>query len=408
MDHRKPRNNIAKALQELSTSTLYHGLIREVANDYGVSENNLSRAWAKLVRARADSDVENLPIRLARAARLVDPRGSSSNRLLTDKEEAEVVRRLKSEHPNGFTDRVVRQTCIDVAVNLRNHPHKWSPHFLRGFKRRAGISRAKFVLRKRNVADPAKTFELDVDAAIRFIDTVEKATQTCPIERIINVDETPSYVRNAPSHALHFIDSPLPWAWTRAQEREKVTVIAACAGDGSMLKSAVIAKGSTSRCEAAYVKEIGDLAYIQHTASGLTNTDSFIVYIHNVIIPYTNNSPSALIVDSWGAHLTQPVRDFCKAHNIQLIRVPDRGTTMLQPLDVGVFGVAKTVIYSNAKESYFELIRPEEDRWFATSKCVEALRDTNCATVQRSWMLTFPFWKDLLISNNMLLQEQID
>ena len=80
---------------------------------------------------------------------------------------------------------------------------------------------------------------------------------------------------------------------------------------------------------------------------------------------------------------------------------------MLQPLDVGVFGVAKTVIYSNAKESYFELIRPEEDRWFATSKCVEALRDINCATVQRSWMLTFPFWKDLLISNNMLLQEQI-
>ena len=265
-----------------------------------------------------------------------------------------------------------------------------------GFKHRAGISRAKFIPRKRNIDEPAETFEPDLSAAVRYIDKVEQAVQSIPIERIINVDETPSYVRNAPSHALHFIDSPLPWAWTRTQERDKVTVIAACTGDGSMLKAAIVAKGSTSRCEAAYLREIGDLAYVQHTPS-LTNTYSFIDNIDSVILRYTNGRPSALIVDSWGAHLTQPVRDFCASRNIKLIRVPSRATSILQPLDVGVFGVAKCVIYADAKESFFELIRPEEDRWHATAACVEALRNVSCRAVQP--------WTKVVVAPHLILDK---
>ena len=120
------------------------------------------------------------------------------------------------------------------------------------------------------------------------------------------------------------------------------------------------------------------------TPSGLTNTNSFIAYIEAVIVPVTQHGPCALVVDSWGAHLTQPVRDYCASQIIKLIRVPNRATSMLQPLDVGVFGVAKSVIYAEAKDAFFELIRPEEDRWHATAACVQALNDVSCRAVQ-SW-----------------------
>jgi DDE superfamily endonuclease len=399
---------MAKALAALSSTDQCHGLIREVAGEFGVSESSLSKAWTKLKQARADCERENNPIVLARAARLIEPRGSSTHRLLTDEEEANVVRRLKVQHPNGFTDRIILQTCVQVARNLRAHPRKWSKSFLTRFKHRAGISRAKFILRKRNIEDPAATFEQDIEAACEYLEQVEQLTQSIPIERIINVDETPSYVRNAPSHALHFIDSPLPWAWTRTQERDKVTVIAACTGEGSMLKSAIIAKGKTTRCEREYVSQIGDLSYVQHTVSGITNTHSFIDYIKAVITPYTGDNPSALIVDSWGAHLTPPVRDYCASHNITLVRVPDRATSTLQPLDVGVFAVAKDVIYADAKESFFELIRPEEDRWHATAACVEALRNVSCRAVRRGWIQVFPFWKEFLAQNNIVNGDEIE
>jgi hypothetical protein len=399
---------MAKALAALSSTDQYHGLIRKVASEFGVTESSLGKAWAKYKKARADCDRENDPIALARASRVIEPRGSSTHRLLTDKEEAEVVRRLKTDHPNGFTDRIILQTCVQVARKLRAHPRKWSKSFLRGFKHRAGISRAKLILRKRNIEDPDTTFEQDVEAACEYLEQVEQLTQSIPIERIINVDETPSYVRNAPSHALHFIDSPLPWAWTRTQERDKVTVIAACTGEGSMLKSAIIAKGKTTRCEREYVSQIGDLSHIQHTLSGITNTRSFIDYIEAVIKPYTDDRPSVLIVDSWGAHLTRPVRDYCSSHNITLVRVPGRATSTLQPLDVGVFGVAKGYIYSDAKESFFEFIRPEEDRWHATAACVQALRDVSCRAVRRGWNQVFPFWTEFLARNNIVDSDEIE
>ena len=322
-----PKSNLAKALAELQATPEAYGLISKVARSHSVNRSTLNRAWIKLRDLTSGDSAENNARLINRAARVVEPRGATTHRLLTDQEEEFVIQQLRSKHPHGFTDKILKQICIESARKLRNRPRHWSRSFFTGFKRRAGIRSAKFVARKRNIEDPEATFAEDVEAASFYLEDVKKLAESIPIELIINVDETPSYVRNAPSKALHFIDAEGPWAWTRTQEREKVTVIAACTGEGEMLKSGVIAKGTTTRCEAEYVRQIGDLAFVQHTKSGLTNTHSFIEYIKGVIEPYVAGREAVLIVDSWGAHLTQPVRNHCASVNIHLVQVPERGTS---------------------------------------------------------------------------------
>ena len=56
----------------------------------------------------------------------------------------------------------------------------------------------------RTLATPSLSFDADVEIAIQYIDKFNHlASQTDPT-LIINCDETPAYVKNAPTHANHF------------------------------------------------------------------------------------------------------------------------------------------------------------------------------------------------------------
>ena len=401
----KPRTKIAKALADLLATENERRTVKSVTHKYEINEQTLYSAWRKLRDVRASSSTENNQRAMNRALRLVEPRGATTHRLLTDQEETAVVAALRDRYPHGFTDRIIMQTCIELFKSLRDRPRAWSRRFLTSFKHRNGIREAKFVARKRVIENPEQTFLADYEAACEYIDEVEQLAGSIPPHLFINVDETPSYVRNAPSRALHFIDTPYPWAWTRTDERAKVTVIGACTGEGSMLKSGIVAKGKTTRREDKYLAQIGDFAFIQHTKSGVTNTTSFIEYMEGIIVPYINDQPAVLIVDAYKAHLTPRVRDFCADKNIRLVKVPHRATSTLQPLDVGVFGLAKLDIYAAAKEQMFQLIRDEEDRWKSMAACIEALSRVSIRAVQRGWKLVFPFWEEFLQAHNVLITE---
>jgi hypothetical protein len=401
---KRPRSKIGKALHALTQSQPRYSRLSEVAHSFGVCTSTLSRAFTRSNKARRASIEQRNPRLLERAARLAEPRGATSNRLLNDQEELAVIERLRRDFARGFTNRIIRQICFEQTRQLRSKPRNWSRCWLEGFKRRAGIVSAKLRVRKRTALDPDRTFAADVEAACFYLEDVQTFAQSIPLDLIINVDETPSYVRNAPATALHFADTDGPWTWSRISERDKVTVVAACTGAGSMLRPSIVAKGLTTRCQAKYERLIGHSAFIQHTPSGLTNTVSFVDYIQSVILPHTRNQQAVLIVDAWGAHLTKPVREFCSLHRLHLVKVPDRGTAILQPLDVGVFSVAKNSIYGEARERIFELIRQEEDRWSATAACVRALNRVSRRAVHHGWKSVFPSWQELLERNNLDVQ----
>lgn len=144
-----------------------------------------------------------------------------------------------------------------------------------------------------------------------------------------------------------------------------------------------------------------DWAFYQHTESGVTTSDSFIDYIDGVNVPYCKNRPSTLIVDAYDAHLTEKVRNHCKNNNIQLLVVPERGTSALQPLDVGVFGAAKSHIRHEYRESITEKDRVLDSEQIATKNCVTAIRAVTRHAVIRAWKLVHPEWIDVLAKWNI-------
>jgi transposase len=387
-------SRIAKALTEVREAEPRRGLIVQVAQSNQINAKTLAKAVRKersITNANHGHPSQRL---IDRAQRRVEPRGATSHRLFTDAQEDLICAELKVQYPRGFTSKHILKVAALLFHNTRAHHRKFSKHWLLRFKQRSGITSNRFHVRKITQELQGSTWNADIDAACEFLQQVEDLSKQYPSHLIINVDETPSYVRNAPSKMLHFVGSPPPWSWSRVSEKNKVTVIGACTAAGTMIRSAVIAKGTTNRCEKKYRHLLHLSAFIQHTSSGNTTSKSFVGYLKTVIIPYVHDQPAVLILDAYAAHLTEEVRNLCSNHHIELVQVPDRATSELQPLDCAVFGAAKNPLYQSSAERIVEIVRDEDDQWEATAACVQALNHVSPAQVLRGWKLAFPFMRE--------------
>lgn len=390
-----PPNKVAAALAAMDEYD-GHVNVAEFARSFDIPYTTLSDAWRKLGEHKSNAEDENDSFASNLAYHRIDGRGRHTNRALTDEEEAAVIVELRDQYPHGFNDADIRSLCHSVQRGLRSKPVQLSRHFITNFKHRHGITRSKFVSRSRTLDAPSLSFEEDVQRACEYIDSFNHFASTIDPSLIINCDETPAYVKNTPSRANHFPNTGNPWQWIRASSRQKITVLAACTATGTMLKPTIVAKGRTEKCELSFAKLAKGSAFLQHTESGLTTSDSFIEYIEAVIAPITNQLPTVLILDQWPAHITDSVKQRCDSLNISLLEVPARGTSMLQPLDVGVFGVAKKRIQADYKEDMFLSNWTEDDKWESTVECVRAILAVDSLSIMRGWQLSFPNFTDEL------------
>jgi hypothetical protein len=404
MGKRGPPDKIAQTLKVMEE---HDGRVNisQFAREFDVDRLKLSRAWTRLREFKSSPEQENDELSSNIAYHLVDGRGRNTNRSLSNDEELAVIKLLKDQYPHGFNDADIRRLCHEQQHELRSKPNILSRHFITLFKQRHSITRSRFCSRTRKKADPMLHFEEDVQLAIEYIDKFNNLSSEIHPSLIINCDETPAYVKNTPASANHFAYDDKPWQWVRASDRLKVTVLAACAADGTMLKPTIVAKGKTVQCERPYAELAKDSAFMQHTNSGLTKTESFIEWIDNVVLPYTKDRRSVLILDQWPAHTTQEVRSHLDSHHIIMLEVPARGTSLLQPLDVGVFGVAKKRICAEYKADMFIKGWTEPDRWESTVACVRQLLAVDQLTILRGWQLAFPNYIDELKKRDMLYWE---
>ena len=103
---------------------------------------------------------------------------------------------------------------------------------------------------------------------------------------------------------------------------------------GDKVGMQVIAKGLTQRC--VDNRHLPPDIAAHFSASGWQNEDTFIRAIEDILIPHLGPEGGALVIDKYGAHLTDQVRMHCNEHSIDLIEVPKHMTPVLQPLDIGV------------------------------------------------------------------------
>jgi DDE superfamily endonuclease len=396
-----PPNNVAAALTAMEQHTGRVN-VAEFARLFNIPRSTLADAWAKLrdFQSTRAGEEENYATNLAHHR--IDGRGRNTNRSLTDAEEENVIEQLKENYPHGFADEDIRRLCHSEQHELRSKPNQLGQHFITRFKHRHGITRAKFLTRSRTLEVPSLNFEADVNNAIEYIDKFNQLAAQIDPSLIINCDETPAYVKNTPTHANHFPHSGQPWQWIRASSRLKITVLAACTAAGKMLKPTIVAKGKTEECERNFGKLAKGAAFLQHTESGLTTTQSFLEWINAIVAPYTNGRHAVLVLDQWPAHITDSVKDRLRELNITMLEVPARGTALLQPLDAGVFGVAKKQIQAHYKENMFLSDWTEPDKWESTVECVRTLLAVRRVAILRGWQLAFPNFEDELKKRNML------
>jgi hypothetical protein len=391
----KPRSKIGKVLAFLLSLNVQRGDVAKAARSFAVNYNTLKSAWLKLTKFKQDHPLDTNDRAILYVLHIREARGAHSNRLFTDEQEQAIVNKLRSDFKRGFTNHNIVETCRSLFRDTRNQPRKYSKVFIKRFKSRWNIRSSNVrVYQQTKEVNPSKE-ENDIESAIRFMDTIDRLRNRYSADRFINVDECPSYVRNLPTKALHFTDQPPPYVVAHAKPRDCVTVIGAVIGNGRVLGTTVVAKGTTSRCEQQFRSKLPN-TFVQHTESGLTTSESFIQYLQHVILPYTKDEPAVLIVDAYPAHITNEVKQFCKSHHLKQVVVPDRATAYLQPLDVAVFGSAKWKIHTDVKNTMFQSDFHEADRWQATAECVKAINSISRANGKRAWIDTFPFWSEVL------------
>ena len=111
-------------------------------------------------------------------------------------------------------------------------------------------------------------------------------------------------------------------------------------------------------------------------------------YIEQVIFPYTEGYPCALLVDSYAAHFAPDVLEVADGHNVMLIKVPEGATAELQPLDVSFNSLFKMNRHRLLRNAI--LAAPEQNSSVEKTRSVvlrayQAYQEVDAATVRRGW-----------------------
>lgn len=235
-----------------------------------------------------------------------------------------------------------KRDCALAAGNgssraLRSAPPSFSASdgFVTGLKQRQRLSSHRTAVMHKSKADPDRDVELE---KIAFIVEVRAAIFACGPALVLNMDETPVSLLDAPVTAVVATGSNAAAAVeTSANIGTKITTFPTISAAGDKLPLCAIIKGKTPRClrkiQEGASAEINKVK-LYYSDKGWVNEGIMLRYLTDVVQPYTRSQPAALILDSYRSHFTPAVQAAAAAIQLQLIQVPGGCTAELQPLDV--------------------------------------------------------------------------
>ena len=160
---------------------------------------------------------------------------------------------------------------------------------------------------------------------------------------IVNVDETGWAVIPNNLRVWHMVGKDHVVRYVNGNDKDKVTVVASIAADGTKLPLQFIAKGET---EAVLNTQIGDVGYHTraYSSNGWTTIETFKQFLISVRDYYTweDQNTIHLLLDVFKAHIGDEIYKLSKELNIKLYLIPAGMTDELQPLDKKIFGPMKT------------------------------------------------------------------
>ena len=294
---------------------------RAAEREFGVSESNV-RLWRK-----SKENLEKMP-RLKRANR--------GKKAAWPELEIDLLAWITEKRNNGLAilPSLVRLKALELAkdekYNIPEGQFKAGNHWCQRFMKRNALSlRQKTTLAQRLPAD----YEEKIVRFHRFIIDRRKE-HSYPLHLIANMDETPLTFDMPPNRTINNMGEKTIKIRTTGNEKNRVTVVLACCGDGSKIKPMVIFKRKTVP---KIINQHGVVVSAQH--KGWMDSEQMKVWIEKAWrrrLGGLGRRKSLIVYDAFEAHVTDAMKAAFKRENTDLAVIPGGLTSILQPLDVSL------------------------------------------------------------------------
>jgi hypothetical protein len=331
---------------ETNHVTAYQAVKYFNARDDYTYDQSMFRRWFKLRQNIKEATVTKK--RLTGAGR--KPALDGLEELLAD--EIRELRLMKLKVKRSF----ISMRGKMLAADARLDDFKASRHWVTNFMRRNGFS----LRRMTNLT--TLTDDQLLQRAVDYMKYLQSKKDSLNLQRTLLMDETAVYFEDARTQTVDLTGRRHVIMKSTGFASMRVTVVAAVWADGRKAPPMVIHK-TTSNVIRPITRSNGPI-FAAYQKKAWVDSDLLIKWI-DMMFPAIDTSPGKCIVwDSCRAHISNKVKEHCRARRIELIVIPGGLTPYLQAGDIG--------IYKEFKDKLGEII----DQW-KSSDMVEYTRGGN-------------------------------
>ena len=229
-----------------------------------------------------------------------------------------------------------------VAITKTNPGFKASDGWAQKFKRRHNL-----VMRART--SMAQKLPGDLESkVVSFRDQVRSVRSRTDIDYALlgTMDETPVFFDIVPGRTIEVRGRKTVQVRTTGAEKRHLTIVLSCTANGDILPPMIIFKGKTKRSIQGLEAPQGVM--IAHQKKAWMDGEVMLQWLDGVWNKSCRfNNPGAeslLIMDSFSAHLTDPVAANLKKNKVHTVIIPGGCTSVLQPLDVSLNKPFKAIL----------------------------------------------------------------
>ena len=267
--------------------------------------------------------------------------------------------------------------CYSFKESDIKRPFSATNKYIRSFERRHNFSTRRLHYKRRPSSDNAEI--------LKFLAIIDHVFTIAERDHIVNVDETMwrCAQTNLATWAKKGSDGVV--IYTGGNDKDSFTALGSITSSDKALPLILIAEGTTQMCESTWLGEnrivemnnneeeeieklpkpvfeetfsrVHDEDFFQpssltdHSAKGWTTRATWKRYLHSLRYKFINPLPRVdfydqsnriyLITDSYPVHNCQECLDYALSLNIEIIKIPNGMTDLLQPLDKKIFGILK-------------------------------------------------------------------
>lgn len=194
---------------------------------------------------------------------------------------------------------------------------------------------------------------LTEDAIESYLNCCKYYSNIIDKKYIFNMDETFWRTIFANRYVIGLTGSENRPVTTNINPKSGNTAIFLISAIGKFYEPIIVLKGKTNRS----LKKIdiieNNLIHKKYSKNGWIN-NHIMLFILNLICEITEKNESLLILDKYSVHVSDEIKNKAKQLNINLLYVPEGGTSKYQPLDVSINGIIKSIGRKIIKDIYLD------------------------------------------------------